>query len=276
MALLPGCSKTRTIMYDDVYFEGRHVAYDQKPEIHPEFLFPDTDDPYLIELRRHYPLDSLLEGAQSDQERVRRILNWTHQRWSHNGRQDPQGRDAISILKEAEAGGQFPCFAYAIVLRDQLLAHGMPARTLYLKTEDAARANYPPGHVATEVYLPDRKEWIFVDPQFNAMPTWNGQAMNAVKFRQLITEQNDLLDFESLSDLVTPGQYFGFVYPYLFYLDTALDNRYNQPDTPAGQKTNVMLVPLNEPPLKHIRFWDMDIDYCEYTHSIVDFYPMLD
>jgi len=78
--------------------------------------------------------------------------------------------DAISILKEAEEGRQFPCFAFAIVLRDQLNAMGFNARTVYLKSKNARRSKYPPGHVATEVYLNDLKKWVFIDGQFNVLP----------------------------------------------------------------------------------------------------------
>lgn len=60
-------------------------------------------------------------------QRILSILNWTHHQWKHDGNRSPKKNDAISILNEVKEGARFPCFAYAIVLRDQLTAHGFKA-----------------------------------------------------------------------------------------------------------------------------------------------------
>ncbi|MCB0634271.1 MAG: hypothetical protein KDD15_31280, partial [Lewinella sp.] len=165
---------TQSLQFDDNRTPGLTVSYQS------------GETSYLQQLREQYPI-VLSAPAGSDQEKVLAVLNWTNSRWQHNGNNAPKKNDAISILQEAEAGGQFPCFAYAIVLRDQLTSLGYKARTIYLKSRDAATSNYPPGHVATEVYLDDLQKWAFLDGQFNVMPTLNGTPLNAVEFQDAVT-----------------------------------------------------------------------------------------
>lgn len=264
-----------TLYFGDVYFESNNINYnhtDKNQEV--QIIYQTEFSPYLERLRKEYPLDVLFEEGEPDTDRVLKILNWTNNRWKHNGRNSPKNNDAISILNEAKGGGQFPCFAFAIVLRDQLNASGYKARTVYLKTKDAKRSKYPPGHVATEVYLNDLKKWIFIDGQFNVMPTLDNIPINAVEFQNAITNQSNELEILSLNKIVKDGEYYSFVYPYLFYLDTFLDNRYDDIERPhkINGKTSIMLVPNGAKELKRINFWDMNIENCIYTNSILDFY----
>ena len=272
LAIFTSCKTT--LHFGDTYFESNNIAYsisDRNPDI--QIRYQVGPSPYLQSLKEKYPLDDVLKENDSDTDKVLKILNWTNSRWKHNGRNSPKQDDAISILKEAEEGGEFPCFAYAIVLRDQLNASGFKARTVYLKTKDAKKSKYPPGHVATEVYLPDLQKWIFIDGQFNVMPVLDETPLHAVEFQQAITNQTNGLKLLSFNRAVTDGEYFGFVYPYLYYLDTTLDNRYEyeNPHQVDG-KSSLMLVPAGARNLKRINFWDMDIDDCLYTNSILDFY----
>ncbi|MBX2870613.1 MAG: hypothetical protein KTR30_00880 [Saprospiraceae bacterium] len=230
---------------------------------------------YLEKLKKKYPLDELLAGAETDQERVLRVLNWTHHQWQHDGNNAPKKNDALSILDEVQEGARFPCFAYAIVLRDQLTTLGYKARTIYLKTADAATRKGSPGHVATEVYLNDQNKWVFVDGQFNIMPSLDGKPLNAVELQQAISNDYKAFQLETSSPepIVSKRNYVDFVYDYLFYLDTSLDNRYDRDERFLVEgKRSMMLVPMGAEDLTHIDFWDMAVDYCVYTKSVQDFY----
>ncbi len=235
--------------------------------------YEKSNTAYFDELRKKYPVAQLIKKDRNDMQKVLTILNWTHNQWKHDGGNAPKANDAISILNEAKAGGRFPCFAYAIVLRDQLIAQGYKARVLYLKTKDAETRKGSPGHVATEVYLNDLKKWAFIDGQFNIMPTLNGKPLNAVEFQQALSNNYNLVAFTSRGK-VSKREYTDFVYDYLYYLDTALDSR----QIPAAEsyklegKRSLMLVPVGAPNLSKIPFWDMKVDYCVYTHSLKDFY----
>lgn len=228
---------------------------------------------YLEKLKASYPLD-FIDGKMNDTEVALQVLNWTHNQWEHDSMNSPSNPDALTILNEVNEGQRFPCFAYGIVIMDQLNALGYRARTIYLKTKDAENRKTSPGHVATEVYLEDLKKWVFVDGQFNVMPTLNGIPLNAVEFQDAITNNYDAFVLQSLSNnTVSKKKYVDFVYDYLYYFDTSLDNRY-APETIhlVNGKRSMMLVPKGAENLTYVGMWDLDMSYCFYTNSVADFY----
>ncbi|TDQ09204.1 transglutaminase domain-containing protein [Pedobacter metabolipauper] len=255
-------------------YKWDQVSYNKKDKRKDIQLFFDKPaTSYSDSLRQLYPLNEVIKNARTDQEKVMSILNWTHHQWKHNGGNSPKGSTGIAILNEAHAGGQFPCFAYAIVLRDQLVAYGYKARVLYLKTKDAENRKGSPGHVATEVYMNDLKKWAFIDGQFNIMPTLHGKPLNAVEFQQALSKNYEDVVFAS-KDEVSKRGYTDFVYDYLYYFDTTLDNRLLPADKrfTVNGKRSIMLVPEGAPNLTKISFWNSTVDYCVYTHSLKDFY----
>lgn len=75
----------------------------------------NINNEYLNLLRARYPIDSLVTGAKTDTEKTLKILHWVHNQWQHNGNNEPQKSDAISILEEVKDGKSFRCFEYGIV-----------------------------------------------------------------------------------------------------------------------------------------------------------------
>lgn len=257
----------KPFQWDIISYEKNNIRKDLK------FFYERPSNNYYDSLRHEFPLDEVIKNDHSDTEKILSVLNWTHHQWAHNGNNTPKGSNGLAILKEAREGGQFPCFAYSIVLRDQLSAAGFKARVLYLKTKDAETRKGSPGHVATEVFINDLNKWVFIDGQFNVMPTFNGKPLNAVEFQQVASKNYDKLVLRS-KDNISKKDYIDFVYDYLFYYDTALDNRLLAKDalfTLEG-KRNLMLVPVGAPNLTRIEFWKSKTDYCVYTHSLKDFY----
>lgn len=257
-----------------VDFVGESISHDtisRSDELN--IKHQDRKNKYLTSLKEAYPLD-FITSKMSDQETALAVMNWTRQKWEHDGNNSPSKNDAITILDEVEEGARFPCFAYAIVIRDQLNALGYKARTIYLKTKDAALRQSPPGHVATEVYLDDLRKWVLLDGQFNVMPTLNGQPLNAVEFQNAIANRYNDFELQTLqTEPVSKRSYVSFVYDYLYYLDTSLDNRYHLDEKHlVDGKRSIMLVPSGAKQLSHIKFWDMEVDYCVYTNSLADFY----
>jgi len=262
-----------TVISTSKYQWNKVVYADSKKRDDLMFYYENAKTTYSDSLRREYPLEKVIKNDRNDMQRILSILNWTHHQWKHDGNHSPKKNDAISILNEVKTGARFPCFAYAIVLRDQLTVHGYKARTIYLKTKDAETRKSSPGHVATEVYLNDQKKWILIDGQFNVLPTLNGKPLNAVEFQQALSNNYDQVVLAS-RDNVDKREYVDFVYDYLYYFDTALDNR----SLPSADKfklegkTSLMLVPVGAPPLQQIGFWNSKVVYCVYTNSLKDFY----
>lgn len=256
-----------------VAFNYNTITYDAVKSSGIKAVYQTEENEYLLNLKKEYPLNFITK-EMTDKEAVLAVLNWTSNRWVHSGNNSPKKNDAISILKEAETGGRFPCFAYAIVLRDQLNALGFKARTVYLKTEDARTRKSSPGHVATEVFLNDLKKWVFVDGQFNILPTLDGIPLNAIEFQKAITNNYNNFKLESIdNNVISKRGYVSFVYDYLFYIDTTLDNRYDKNEEfKIEGNTSMMLVPEGAKKLSYINFWKMDVNNYLYTNSIKDFY----
>lgn len=235
----------------------------------------DQKNSYLSELATKYPIQQVVANSTSDMDKMLQVLDWTNSRWKHSGNNSPSKSDPITILNEAKAGGRFPCFAYAIVLKAQLENAGFKSRTIYLKTKDVETRKSSPGHVATEVYSEELQKWVFLDGQFNIMPVLNNIPLNAVEFQKALTDSYDALEFKSLKE-VSKRMYTEFVYDYLYYLDTSLDHR-NRIGTDIkkhriNDKGSLMLVPVGAKNPSKVDFWNMKIDYCIYTNSLSDFY----
>lgn len=258
---------------EGIAFKATQLSFNRSRNSSYTIKYQTEKSEYIEELKKMFPLD-FIKSKISDTEVILAVLNWTNSRWKHTGNNSPSKNDAITILNEAQEGQQFPCFAYAIVLRDQLSALGYNARTVYLKTQDAENRKSPPGHVVTEVYFNDLQKWVFVDGQFNVMPFLNDIPLNSVEFQDAIGNHYDEFELRSLSsEKTTKKNYFNFIYDYLYYFDTTLDNRYEKSKKHLiDGKRSIMLVPLGAENLTHIDFWNMDVDYCVYTNSISDFY----
>lgn len=258
-----------------IAFQPNQLKHDTTNTSEISVKYQTEPSVYLAALKQQFPLD-FIKDKMSDMEVILAVLDWTSSRWEHNGNNSPSKSDAITILNEVEEGQEFPCFAYAIVLRDQLNALGYKARTIYLKTKDATHRKRSPGHVATEVFLNDLQKWVFVDGQFNIMPTLKGLPLNAVEFQNAINNHYEDFDLESLStEKPSKATYVNFVYDYLYYFDTTLENRYEKEKRhQINGKRSMMLVPVGAKNLTHIDYWNTDVNYCIYTNSLKDFYAI--
>ncbi len=237
----------------------------------PSFKYNTTSDPYLIRLHKEYKLNEVVTGAKSDYEKVRRISRWVRSRWEHNGDNEPQKSDPLSILQEAAGGKRFRCVEYSIVLSGALNSLGIPARVTGLMVPRAETQESGAGHVIAEAYLADLQKWIMVDGQWDVIPVLNDKPLNAVELQRALVEATPGLTLYSFSG-TQPQEYFAWVAPYLFYFDTKVDSRIGVERQPYSRHSEaLMLVPIGakEPrvfqgkwPLKNM----------QYTHSLRVFY----
>ncbi|GAB2965044.1 hypothetical protein GCM10027048_38190 [Hymenobacter coalescens] len=237
------------------------------------FVYPDAaTDAYLRQLREQ-ELHAL--PAAEELQRLLAVVAWTNGLWAHNGNNEPSQSDALTIIREARAGKKFRCVEYAKVSADALLALGMPARVVGLKTRDAATRKSGAGHVLTEVWLPQRGKWAMADAQFNLLPLLADVPLNAVELQQALARRQPVA-FRRAAGPVPAAQaqrYIRFVRPYLYFFDVSFDQRqlpYAQ-QARVGAHTSLMLGPVGteRPAVFQRRF---SLSYMLYTHALREFY----
>ncbi|MEA4976104.1 MAG: transglutaminase-like domain-containing protein [Paludibacter sp.] len=275
---LSSCSSFYQFIHVSPSSQLKAIAFSQEPPNSLfEFYYLDTTgNEYLKTLREKYELENLVAEDNTDFEKIKSVLDWTSKQWAHNGSNTPTKQDALTILKEAHEGKQFRCVEYGIVATTALNSIGIPARTIGLKTRDVEKVRRGAGHVVTEVYSGELNKWIFIDPQFNIIPTLNGNPLNGVEFQKEIYNKNinlKLINKEGELTKVDSENYINWVGKYLFYFDMLFD----QQTLDSGNfrringMTKITLVPLGhkEPRVFQRRY---KIDYSHYTHSLNDFY----
>ena len=206
------------------------------------FTWSDSASPYLDSLRTRYPMSSVIAGATTDYARVQAVSRWVRGRWQHNGDNVAVPGDPISILDQAAKGQRFRCVEYAVVVAGVLQSIGVRARVLGLKTSDVETRATGAGHVVAEAFLRETGRWVMVDGQWDAIPTLDGQPLDAVSFQRALASHARGLSVMSLSS-TNPSAYFSWVGPYLYYFDSPLDQRLGV----ARRSGSLMLVPLGSP-----------------------------
>ncbi|MHC1779895.1 MAG: transglutaminase-like domain-containing protein [Bacteroidales bacterium] len=242
-----------------------------------EFSYSDTlENSYLREMRKTYNLEGLVSGQMNELDKILNILDWASRQWEHNGSNTPTKQDALTILKEAREGKQFRCVEYGIVATSALNSIGIPARTLGLKTRDVEKVMRGAGHVVSEVYSKELGKWIFIDPQFNIMPTLNGTPLNGVEFQKAIfnkTEELRLINTAGELSEKDSKSYIKWIGKYLFYFDVLFDQKTlnSSKFKSINGMTKITLVPVNH---KEPRIFQRKskINYSYYTNSLNDFY----
>ena len=83
------------------------------------FTWDAPDDAYLTQLRTEFALDELTADCENDLERVLAITDWVHNLWEHDGSNEPEQPDPISILREAAQGERFRCVELQKTIAEQ-------------------------------------------------------------------------------------------------------------------------------------------------------------
>lgn len=198
----------------------------------PVFIWDAANDPYLAELRATWSLERL--RGPTDLDTVRAVNGWVSSLWQHDGDSVPKQSDPASILAEVRQGGRFRCVEYAIVVKGRLSALGIPSRVLGLMTSDVETRRSGAGHVVAEAYLRDRRAWVMVDGQWNAMPFLRGAPLSAVGLQEALASSPADVTFEGLP-VSRWRSYQAWVEPYLFYFSAPRDNRTSGLDPAPGQ-----------------------------------------
>lgn len=184
-------------------------------------LPPSINTPYFRALRERASIDSVLR-TKDELAVIRALRNWTSAQWEHDGRFAPSlGTSALQVLEQCANGARFNCEGYARVLMDMLLAHGIIARVVYLKTKDAPYAAPGQGHVAVCAWLDQTQQWAFLDPQFDGEVTRHGELLSWIDIADVI-RSGDTAGVEFRSTKATADFYRNFLTPYTGYVSSLM------------------------------------------------------
>jgi len=278
LILLSGCSPFYRLLNLSPSIRLKEVTFDNKTVNSAyKFQYPDTTkNEYLRKLRIAYGLDTIALKFDNEIDKIKAILDWTHQQWTHSGSNTPSKSDPLTILEEAKQGNNFRCVEYGIVLSAALNSIGIPSRVLALKTADVEKVRYGAGHVVAESYSKKLNKWIFIDAQFNVIPFLNNIPLNAVEFQKAIIDDIDnlmLINNKGKISKEKKEKYINWISKYLFYFDISFDNRYipYNDKLKINGKSKLMLVPINAkyPSVFQRKY---KLDYYLYTNNINDFY----
>lgn len=225
------------------------------------------EEDYLTELRETYKLDELTADCQTEYEKTLKIIEWVSGLWEHDGNNIPEQWDPLYILDQVvNHGKRYRCVEYGTVIYGCLQSIGIESRMLGLKMETVETEEYGAGHVACEVYLKDIKKWAFIDGQWGAIPMLGEIPLNAYEFGKAIRNNDSDLYINWVNNVYNASDqdYFGWIEPYLFYLDTTYKNV-------DGGETSIMFVPEGG---KEVTIFqrDYEIDVDIYLTDIDMFY----
>ncbi|MCK4529531.1 transglutaminase domain-containing protein [candidate division WOR-3 bacterium] len=238
-------------------------------------LMDDPDDPDMVRLRTEYKLEEVVRGTESNYEKLKKIIKWTHGQWEHSGSNRPSRSDPLTILKEASEGERFRCVENGIVVAASARALGMPSRVLCLKRKDVETARSNAGHVVAEVWLDQFDKWVFVDAQFDVIPEVDGVPLNAIELQDAIARnKSGLVIRSSSSGKFQKYCYIKWIGLYLYYFDFSIDQRFFLEKSEKRQG-KVMLVPkgAKNPKVFQRKY---PIENCTYISNPEAFYPLIE
>lgn len=175
-------------IYDIVRFDSPDLGWAHLHE------FEDIASPFFEELRTRYHLEEVVRGLKGETERQLALMAWVHHRWQHSGLSEPAHEDALTILREVEAGKRYRCVEYSVVLAQVLQSLGYPARVVSLGMEGLS-FGIGKAHVVTEAWNNERGKWILLDGQNNGTWTLDGAPLSAAEVREARRSRPEQLRF---------------------------------------------------------------------------------
>ena len=193
------------------------LTFDEGPPDGFEYAFPQSDEQELQTLCTEFDLASIVPDDASSLERLTDLCQWVHARWEHDGGAPSPRPDALSILRDARAGGRFRCIEFATVLASVGTAMGHPTRSVHLMKATVATEESGAGHAVTETWIPEHHRWVMADPQWNAITYLEGEPLSCVELALALSERAEGVRVAGQS-LDAAMQYLDWIRPYLFYM----------------------------------------------------------
>jgi len=152
-------------------------------------LPPSTSSDYFKKLRSLVKADAALK-SRDEMVVMRALRRWTSDQWVHDGRFAPSmGTSGLQIYEQCKQGVRFNCEGYSRLLLDMLLAHGIVARVIYMKTKVAPYAAPGQGHVAVCAWSHQYREWVFLDAQYDGEVTVDGKPLSWIDVADILRRE---------------------------------------------------------------------------------------
>ena len=120
------------------------------------FFYEKWDEPKLKQLRDRLKLDELIQGAESDFDRINRVRHLISTQWRHGsptpGYPEWNALDILDRRDRLGAGGM--CIQFSITFIQSLISLGYQARHINMFS-----------HETVEVYVDELGKWVHVDPE---------------------------------------------------------------------------------------------------------------
>jgi hypothetical protein len=154
------------------------------------FTFDSRHHPKLVQFRREYELDKLVENCRTDLERALAIKQWVSGALKFGTPAEDVFADwsAVALLARAKEGQVVWCGQAAMVFQQACWALGIPARYI-----ECGRPENPACHFTTEVFLSEFHKWAVVDAtpldDFDVYYTAKGVPQSALEMHRHVVEK---------------------------------------------------------------------------------------
>ena len=151
-------------------------------------VYRERSQEYYEELRKQYPVVEVA-GIGDTQNRAINLLKWVYDNNYHkNAKLMDQECNAVNVFAKFYGAGReggLNCACLATALTDCLQAAGIAARTIGCHSCNPYDFDM---HVISIAYIPERTQWIMLDPTFNAyIMNENGEVVAPWEFRRLLS-----------------------------------------------------------------------------------------
>ena len=151
-------------------------------EFSRRYCFDCFGDETLAKLRKQEKLDAVVKDANSEFDRMVRLMDWAYKRIKLFGPPASRPGDPLKLLKAVDAGEGFNCGYYAMLLRQALRSMGYVARSLGLK--GAKGDGNGSEHGVVEVWSNEHRKWVVLDPTLNVYFTRKDVPLNGYEVRR--------------------------------------------------------------------------------------------
>lgn len=237
------------------------------------FDYPIAYSPILAELRQ---LAEIKPYSSIDElEKTKEIIGYVHGLFTHDGNNTPSASDPLTILTEAKNGKSFRCVEYGTLAAGLFWAHGIPARTIGLKTRDVETRKYGAGHIVIEFWSNKFNKWVMSDVQAGIIPMDRQVPLSARELAQKVNGSANVTyapvlnaRYSGIGEYDDKPSYTVWIKEYLCFIDTPVRLTLGNEDKRLQQIA--MLIPKDVTPPK--MFQGMFEMNAIYTTRISDFY----